>query len=648
MQIGMILANIDLGNLALPEFQRGFVWNGSQVRALMDSLYRSNPVGTLLVWDTTSDNAKTRGSSMGAPGSISLLLDGQQRISSLYGIIRGNPPPFFEGNANAFLNLYFNMESETFEFYGPVRMRDNPRWVSVTKVMQEGITPFVNSLFNDDELKSRAEIYVTRLTKLNAIQNIEIHIDQIVGTDKSVDEVVDIFNRVNSSGTKLSSGDLALAKMCVEWEEARAELNGRIERWKSAGFSFKLDLLIRCLNSNLTGEASFSHLSGKNEADLRDGLIRTERHIDYLINLMSSRLGLDHSRVLGSRYAFPLLVRYLEMRGGRIRVQREQERLLFWYVHTMLWGRYSGSTESTLAQDLQVIRASEGAVERLVENIRRDRGDLKVAPEDFRGSTVSNRFYPFLYMLTRIHHAKDWGTGVELANHMLGSSSSLQLHHVFPKSVLRDSGYDKNQVNALANFTFLTQATNLNISNKLPADYLPSIVENQPGALESHWIPMEPELWKVESYPEFLEERRRLLASAANEFLDVLFSGSTSAYSVTDMPIEERQPAIDIVDEEEQELLLNTSIWIAERGLPEGEFAYELIDLTSGRLTAVLDLAWPEGLQQGLSQPVALLIDEDAEVEKFASQAGFAVYTDAESLKSYVRRDIISPPLAAD
>ena len=569
MQIGMILANIDLENLALPEFQRGFVWNGSQVRALMDSLYRSNPVGTLLVWDTTSENARVRGGSMGAPGSISLLLDGQQRITSLYGIIKGNPPPFFEGNENAFLNLYFNMETETFEFYGPVRMRDNPLWVSVTKVMQEGITPFVNALFHHDELKTKAEIYITRLTKLTAIKSVEIHIDQIVGTDKTVDEVVDIFNRVNSSGTKLSSGDLALAKMCVEWEQARAELNRRLEKWKTAGFSFRLDWLIRCLNGLLTGEASFSHLAGKNANDLRNGLSRTDRHIDYLINLMSSRLGLDHSRVLGSRYAFPLLVRYLETRGGRIVNQREQEMLLFWYVHTMLWGRYSGSTESTLSQDLQSIRESDGAVERLVGNIRRDRGDLNVSPEDFRGSTVGNRFYPFLYMLTRVHHAKDWNTGVELSNHMLGTSSSLQLHHVFPKSVLRDYGYDKNQVNALGNFTFLTQATNLQISNNLPVDYFPPIIRNQPGVLESHWIPMDPDLWKLENYPDFLGERRRLLAIAANDFLDGLFTGSAPSYTIADCPLMAREPVGDIVDEEEQELLLDTNIWVTEQGLPE-------------------------------------------------------------------------------
>ena len=91
MKIAYILDQIDLGNMALPEFQRGYVWNTTQVRALMTSLYRGHPVGGLLVWSTTVDNAKTRGDGP-APrgGSVDLLLDGQQRVTTLYGIIRGN------------------------------------------------------------------------------------------------------------------------------------------------------------------------------------------------------------------------------------------------------------------------------------------------------------------------------------------------------------------------------------------------------------------------------------------------------------------------------------------------------------------------------------------------------------------------------
>ena len=95
MNIGVILDQIDLGSMALPEFQRGYVWNRDQVRGLMESLYRKHPVGGLLVWLTKTEDASARGDGSLAPGIVKLLLDGQQRITSLYGIIRGKPPKFF-------------------------------------------------------------------------------------------------------------------------------------------------------------------------------------------------------------------------------------------------------------------------------------------------------------------------------------------------------------------------------------------------------------------------------------------------------------------------------------------------------------------------------------------------------------------------
>ena len=91
MKLSTILDHIDSGHMALPEFQRGYVWNRDQVRGLMLSLYRGHPVGGLLVWATESHGAPARGEGPLAPGVVKLLLDGQQRITSLYGIIRGKP-----------------------------------------------------------------------------------------------------------------------------------------------------------------------------------------------------------------------------------------------------------------------------------------------------------------------------------------------------------------------------------------------------------------------------------------------------------------------------------------------------------------------------------------------------------------------------
>ncbi|MCA8938153.1 MAG: DUF262 domain-containing protein, partial [Planctomycetes bacterium] len=115
-RLSTLLDEIDSGVVLLPEFQRGYVWNRDQVRGLMRSLYRGYPVGGLLVWETTSDDINVRGATPSS-GARQLLLDGQQRVTSMYGVVRGTPPPFFEGDKTSFTGLYFNVESESFEFY---------------------------------------------------------------------------------------------------------------------------------------------------------------------------------------------------------------------------------------------------------------------------------------------------------------------------------------------------------------------------------------------------------------------------------------------------------------------------------------------------------------------------------------------------
>lgn len=643
MKIGAVLQQIDAGAMALPVFQRGYVWNRDQVRGLMDSLYRRHPVGSLLTWVTRTESVETRGQQPPHPGYVTLLLDGQQRITSLYGIVRGHAPPFFEGKVETFTGLYFNMRTEAFEFYAPLRMDQDPCWVSVTDVMKQGIGPFMTRIFHDEELRNGFEIYNERLTRISTIQDVDLLVEDVTGEDKTVDIVVEIFNRVNSGGTKLSKGDLALAKICASWPDARREMIARLDRWRAAGFNFKLEWLLRCVNSLVTGEALFPALANVSAEEFRDGLNLAEKRIDYVLNAISSRLGLDHDRVLGSVYSFALLVRYIEDRGGQLADPAERDKILYWYIHTLLWGRYSGSTESVLNQDLAAIEEPSAGLQELMNGLRRNRGDLKITSNDFATWSRGSRFYPLLYMLTRVNHSRDWDTGFELSNLMLGSLSSLQLHHIFPKSRLYKFGFDRAEVNALANFTFLTQETNLKVSNRNPEEYIPEYANKHPGVMESHWIPMDPELWKIENYREFLEARRGLLAAAANRFLDELWQGQipeTKSVSALMDRADTRLGAIHSGDEEK--VLLETNIWVIDQGLPEGEMLYELVDTDSGEQLAVLDLAWPNGLQEGFSQPVALLIDEDPEIESVASQAGFRFYTDVRSFKRYVLEQILS------
>ncbi len=250
----------------------------------------------------------------------------QQRVTTLYGIIRGQPPAFFEGTPETISNLYFNIETETFEFYGPIKMQDDPLWISVTDLMQQGIEAFVSILTKYPE---NTGIYLRRLSDVIKIHDRELHVEEITGADKDINVIVDIFNKVNSSGTRLSKGDLALAKVCAQWPKARQELQKRIAKWDKAHFQFQMDWLLRCINTLTTGEAQFETLENVNTSQFREGLEKAERYIDYLLNLISSHLGLDHERVLGSKYAFPLMVRYLDQCGGYIADPQMRDRLLY-------------------------------------------------------------------------------------------------------------------------------------------------------------------------------------------------------------------------------------------------------------------------------------------------------------------------------
>lgn len=650
MKISTVLDHIDTGHMALPEFQRGYVWNRDQVRGLFDSLYRRHPVGGLLVWATESKSAAHRGEGPVAAGIVNLLLDGQQRITTLYGVVRGKPPKFFDGNPQTFSKLRFHLENETFSFYQPLKMQDDPLWIDLTELMQKGtggLGEVLARLSQDAALSQKFAEYAGRLGRLIGIIDIELHVEEVTGADKTLDVIVDIFNRVNSGGTKLSKGDLALAKICAEWPEARDTMRKALSGWNVSGYHFNLDWLLRSVNTVLTGEAKFAFLHDKSADDIRDSLDRATKRIDTCLNLIGGRLGLDHDEVLFGRFAIPVMVRYLDRRGGALdAVQRDK--LLFWFVQAGMWGRFSGSTETYIDQDLAVLEGESDPLDRLVEQLRLWHGGLRVEAGHFTGWSLGARFYPVLYMLTRMGEARDWGTGLPLKHHLLGKMSRLEVHHIFPKAQLYKLGYKRPDVNALANFCFLTKESNLKISDRLPRDYFAKIESKYPGSLASQWIPMDQRLWRAENYPEFLAARRELLAAETNQRMADLLHGDTRWLEGAASPVPAPIPVIGgITTEDEETTLASLNDWIEAQGLPRGQLAFEYTDADTGEQRGVLDLAWPEGLQEGLSQPVAVLLHEDSDILVHANSAGFRCFRDLDAFKRYVEREVVGEALAA-
>ncbi len=634
-RLSTLLDEIDSGVVLLPEFQRGYVWNRDQVRGLMRSLYREYPVGGLLMWETTSDEINARGAS-GGSGTKQLLLDGQQRVTSMYGVIRGTPPPFFEGDKSAFTGLYFNVETETFEFHAPTKMAGDPKWVNVTELFRKGPFEYL-SAFPDVE-REVLNTYLARLNRIKEIDNRDFNSEKITGADKTIDEVVDIFNKVNSGGTKLSKGDLALATLCAAWPDARKVLRTSLDRWRGAGFNFTLDWLLRNATAVATGRALFSSLAEVSASDFKSALGESVNHIGTFLDAASGRLGLDHDRVLMGRYATPVITRLLNLSGGGFTDSAHRDKVLYWYVHSALWGRFSGSTETYLQQDYEAVE--RGGVDALISTLERVRGGhLAVAPDDFRGSTIGSRFYPLLYLLTRVNGARDFGSGLQLRAELLGKLTSLQVHHIFPKALLKKNGFDRNEINAIANFCFLTQDTNLKIGMRDPAEYLADVQSKHPGALESQWIPTDPDLWRVERYSEFLAARRELLAESAQSFLEGLRSPDGPHEEAKLEPLQVTEEAADDPRSEQVRALIAE---LESRGFATPLVDSGIADPISGAELAVAEAFWPEGLQPGFGSPVVLELDPEAADLPRLEELGYQVFTSVDALLGFVENESIA------
>lgn len=635
-KLAAILDQIDSGSVLLPEFQRGYVWNRDQVRGLMRSLYHGYPVGGLLTWETQADGSLVRGEASATPALRVLILDGQQRITSLYGITRGRPPAFFQGDEKAFSGLRFNVEDEAFEFYAPAKMRDDPRWVDVTSLFTRGLEHHIGVLNAHPQTQPRIVSYLERLARLRQVLERDFHEEKITGEDKTVDVVVDIFNRVNSGGTKLSKGDLALAKKCAHWPQARAAMRSHLDTWEKEGFSFTLDWLLRNTTAVATGRAEFSSLDSVQVTDFQQALEASARYVSQFLDVVAGRLGLDHNRVLMSRYAFPVICRLLHQGGGHFADFAATDRVLYWYIHCALWGRFAGSTETVLNQDYDT--ASRSGIGGLISSLERWRGgNLAIDGQDFEGFGQGSRFYPLLYLLTRVQGARDFGSGLPLRSHLLGHLTSLQIHHIFPKAVLYAAGYGRSQVNAVANFCFLTQDANLAIGKRKPEDYFGAVEAKNPGALASQWIPQDQALWRIDRYPDFLAARRELLAEAANTFLDQLRSGRAPGAG---RPLERQA----VVPEETEDLdsrrdqVMALVAELVELGCADPAVDCEVSDPGTGEVLAIAEACWPEGLQPGQGDPVILELDPaEADLPRL-EEIGYEVFTSIDSLRGYVRR----------
>ena len=277
MLISEAISDIRTQDLVLPEFQREYVWSREQAKQLLVSLTRKYPVGGLLFWKTQEPPELKNVDAMPEKlGTVQVILDGQQRLTTLYMLVTGEIPPYYvsEDITNDIRDLYYNVDDGDFQYFQPVRMRDNPRWVRVVDCFDgDSVDVFSiaqKTVGEDEGAFQQAQEYNSNLSKLKGVRDVQLP-TQVIPTEASLDDAIDVFDRVNSLGTKLTEAELALTHVTGKWSEARKTLKAKMGQLKQHRFEFDLTFMTRSFVCTVTDHALFQHIHQTPRHQLEEG-----------------------------------------------------------------------------------------------------------------------------------------------------------------------------------------------------------------------------------------------------------------------------------------------------------------------------------------------------------------------------------------
>jgi len=633
LKIHELIGEIEKKEFILPEFQRGYVWTREQVKEYLSSLYREYPTGSFLIWKTPNPGLVRGAGADNDGGAFQLILDGQQRLTSIYTLVKGEPPPFYEGE-KLYFDIWFNVQTEKFSYFKASEMKGHPEWIPVTNFLRAGIGNYLsagNGVLTNDEIGFLFQFF-ERLNRLDAIKNYVYYLDVV--TEREMDQVVQIFNLVNKQGTPLSKSDLALSHICALWPEARQEMRSLQETLKKEGFDFDLSFYVRCTSAVATNSGRYEPIYDTSVGEIQKAWTRARKAIEYLLNILRHEAYIDSDRALVSNNVLVPLVVYIANGAGKFQDERDKNRFLNWMYLALIWARYSGSTETALQQDIEALKDADPTT-RLRANIIAQRGRTRVEASDLVGTSTRHALSTMAYVVARSEGARDWFNGQPLYAKNIGKSNGLEYHHIFNQDMLYKSGrYDSavpvhvQRVNEIANIAYLTSVGNKQVSNKPPAEYLPEVLKSYPNALKEQSVPELPALWHLDRYEDFLARRRQMLADAMNAYLDGLLA--------------EEQPAEVSI---EDYIAAGEGETVEFKGSLRWDFKQGAVNKTLEKVVARTLAAFMN------SKGGTLIIGVSDEGDALGLEADFATlhhHPDADGWEVHLRNNVLNPYLGKD
>lgn len=571
-----ILGWIKQGKIGLPEMQRPFVWSTAKVRDLIDSLYNGYPIGYIVTWQNPTVGLKNESSS----NNKEIIIDGQQRLTALKAALSGEKV-VSQQYITKRIKISFKPSTGEFNTLNSAIEKD-PLWINdISDIFKSDFNSYSYVTDNAKKLGMAPEDLGATLQKLLAIRQSEIG-DIKLGYNLSIGAVTDIFNRINSKGVSLSSADLAMSRLSADTVHGGNNLRKQIEYFVQLLNDPNLLENIVKFDSDFANTKEFGQIKWiasevnpiykPRYADILHLILATSfkrGKLSDMVSLISGRdfearnyseegmkanyekmqagatlvfnksnfqrylmilrdMGMRNSGKLGlvghGVFNFGYILFLYLHRITNLSQEKIASYLKRWIIMSALTGRYSGSSETITESDLKMISRDANPINVLDEILDREMNDSfwnGTLPNMLRVQSTQASSWR-IFQMSQIYGkdtawlAKDTSTETV----MLEEGN---IHHIFPQAYLRKNGFSKGDINQIANYVWVTQPKNLEISDKAPKDYLSdeNIIEfmSETNNRENA-IPEEIVEYDFHNYSDFLNQRRHLMAKKMREFYE--------------------------------------------------------------------------------------------------------------------------------
>ena len=569
-KVGDLLTDVKNGRIGLPDLQRPFVWKDSKVRELLDSMLKGYPIGFVMLWEAPVDftNKKQIGNNTkDFQEARDLVIDGQQRLTALLAAIKGVQVKDSNYKERT-IKIAFNPLKREFEVWSQAYERST-EWISsvsevfaakdnnsVSKLRRNYIKQLNEKRVKDgmEELSDDEEIMIE--DNINDLLNLSDYVLPTLEIKAAAneEEVADIFVRVNSGGQKLTEKNFIETLLAVYDNDLHIRINQfcKDSREPKDGTSYNHIIevdpvhIIRTTVGLAFKRARLRYaymlLRGK-DLDTRKSSIETQQeNFEKFRNALETVMNLNHwhafmnieaeagylkSTLISSDNAIIFsyllyLIGKTEYKVQPVELKRIMQR---WVFMANISGFYTASPESTVERqlaDLRSVKTADEFVAYLDNEIKNqfteDYFNVTLLNNLVTSSTTSPIWYGYVASLNVLNYPMLFSTTPTSKYFVLGAhgtKSSIDIHHIFPKHYLTLRGYEEDRDrNQIANYTYLDYSTNIDISDNPPADYVESYrkrlgEEGYKNACAQNALP---ENFETLSYPDFLVERRKLMA----------------------------------------------------------------------------------------------------------------------------------------